>query len=39
MVHELFGKWKVWQLLAIVAALIVTVTTLALAGPLAVRNP
>jgi hypothetical protein len=39
MIHELFGKWKVWQLLAIVAALIVTATTLALAGPLAGRNP
>jgi len=32
MIHTLFGKWKVWQLLVIVTVLIVTAASLALAS-------
>jgi hypothetical protein len=33
MIHKLFGRWKVWQLLVIVTVLLVTAASLALAGP------
>lgn len=33
MIHKLVGKWKVWQLIVVVAVLIVTAAAVALAGP------
>lgn len=33
MIHQLFERWKVWQLLTVVTVLIVTAVSLALADP------